>query len=245
MTDQTEFRAALLDARQPVPDGLLDGHGGGAGKRFSVYRNNVAVSLTEALQTGFPVLRKLLGLGNFDQLAGLYLRAHPPASPLMMHYGAQMPAFLEGFAPLQHIGYLPDIARLELAIRASYHAADADPMDAAKLAAIPAETLSTARLQFAPALKLVRSPWPLFDIWRFNSEAGAPKPQAVPQPVLITRPEFDPIPAPLTLAEAECLAALLEGVRLDHALAAATGPLDLTDLLSRLVRGQAITDIQT
>ena len=246
MTDQSVFRDALLDAAAAVPDGLIDGHGGPAGRRYSVYRNNVAVSLTEALHTGFPVLLKLLGETNFDRLAGLYLRAHPPQSPLMMHYGQKMPAFLDGFDPLKHIGYLPDVARLELALRRSYHAADAAPVEPRRLAAADPERLAGARLIFAPAVEYVPSRWPLHDIWRFNTEDGAPKPRAVAQPVVITRPDFDPVPHPLTPAEAACLTALQQGRPIARAVSdgeAHDVDFDIGPLLNLLVTGRAIVDI--
>lgn len=199
---QAAFTAAMLDARQPVPDGLLDGAGQPAGRRFSVYRNNVAVSLTEALHEGFPVIAKLLGKANMDGLAGIYLRSHPPKSPLMMHYGEDFPDFLAGMEQLSHLGYLADVARLELAIRRSYHAADATPIDPDWLGAQAPETLMMARLIPVPAVQVIRSPWPVFDIWRFNTEDGAPQPQARGQDVVVLRPEFDPQPAPLAAGAA-------------------------------------------
>ena len=248
MSLQATFRHALLDPGAPVPEDLRDGHGGPAGRRFSVYRNNVAVSLTEALRTAFPVLRKLLGPGTFDRLAGLYLRAHPPRSPLMMFYGADMPGFLETFAPLRHVGYLPDVARLENALRHSYHAADAAPLAADALGDLGAEKLAGARLRLAPAVGLVASNWPLFDIWRFNSEDAAPKPRAIAQPVLVTRPDYDPRPHPLSSAEALFLAAVMEGRPLSQAVELADADLPDFDpglLLARLVADHAITDLKT
>lgn len=115
MSDQSAFHAALMDAARPVPEGLRDPAGRPAGKRFDVYRNNVAVSLTRALETGFPVLRKLVGAEFFSAMAGVYLRTHPPTSPLLQQYGQDMPGFLRGFPPAKSLPYLPDIARLELA----------------------------------------------------------------------------------------------------------------------------------
>jgi hypothetical protein len=44
MTGQTGFATALLDPARPAPEGLVNPFGGPAGKRFDVYRNNVAVS---------------------------------------------------------------------------------------------------------------------------------------------------------------------------------------------------------
>ena len=165
---QSEFPAAMLHAALPVPEGLLDGEKRPAARRFNVYRNNVAVSLTEALKTAFPLITKLLGEANMDGLARLYLKAHPPASPLMMFYGEHFPEFLASMEQLSHLGYLPDVARLELAERRAYHAADAEPIAPETLAALPPDALMQATLTLAPAVQLVRSPWPLHGIRRFK-----------------------------------------------------------------------------
>ena len=69
------------------------------------------------LAEAFPVIRKLLGDNNFNILAGQFVRTHPPTSPLIAFYGEALPEFLEGFELVRSLGYLPDIARLELALR--------------------------------------------------------------------------------------------------------------------------------
>lgn len=244
---QADFTAALLDAHRPVPPDLFDGAGHPAGRRFAVYRNNVAASLTSALQEGFPVIARLLGAQNMDGLAGLFLRAHPPASPLLMLYGEGFPEFLEGMEQLAHLGYLGDVARLELALRQSYHAGDATPLPPEALAALSPDRLATARLTLAPALRLIRSPWPLHDIWRFNTAAGAPQPRALAQDVLITRPDFDPAPHPLPPGGGACVAALMAGRRLaeaDEAGRAETPEFDLGAVLALLLAGGAIAGLE-
>lgn len=243
---QSEFRAALIDARLPAPVGLHDGAARPAGRRFDVYRNNVAVSLTEALHEGFPVIARLLGKTNMDGLAGMFLRARPPQSPLMMHYGDGFPEFLAGLEQLSHLGYLPDVARLELALRRAYHAADAAPLDPVRLAQVAPEDLLGARLGFTPAATLLRSPWPIYDIWRFNTEPDAPKPRAVAQDVLITRPDFDPAPHPLPPGAAAWIAALMAGETwsaADDDARADEPDFDPAAPLTLLIQGGAITQL--
>jgi hypothetical protein len=211
MSVLTEFQDGLLDPDHDVPAGLQDGAGRPAGRRYSVYRNNVTLSLIEALEAGFPLLRKLIGGQRFAAMAPLFVRAHPPRSPLMMFYGQSLPEFLKDYDPLRQIGYLPDAARLDLAMRSAYHAADAQMLDPAWLAAKGPDDLARLTLSLLPSARILRSRWPLFDIWRYAMTEGAPKPQAAPQEILITRPEFDPEPHLLPPGVADFLEALQAG----------------------------------
>lgn len=243
MTRQTAFRAGLLDASQAVPEGLTDGAGRPAGRRYAVYRNNVAVSLREALTTGFPAVAKLIGTENFTHVAGVFLRQSPPASPLMMHYGAGFPEFLETFAPLQHIGYLADVARLELAMRRAYHAADSTSIDPAELIGLDEDALMSAQLEIAPAVQVLRSEWPILSIYRYTMEPGQPKPQGRAEDVVILRPDLDPEPHALPERGATFILALRAGQSFGAALEAAGEGFDLPAVLGLLIAGKALVSL--
>lgn len=245
---QNDFRAAILSPDTAVPDGLCDGKGRPAGKRFNIYRNNVTMALITALRTAFPAVRKLVGPQRFEDLALFYARSHPPRSPLMMHYGVEMPACIKGLAALQHIPYLSDIAQLELALRRSYHAADVPVFEVARLGELPPEALMASELVLAPAVFLVTSPWPLVDIWRYNMQNGAPKPCAIGQSALVTRAEFDPEPHAITADQAEWLQCVINKATLGAAqdAACAKNPdFDLAPLLGLLIQTNAIVGLKT
>lgn len=244
--DQTTFRAALLNAQAPAPTGLTDAQGAPAGKRFDVYRNNVAVSLTEALEQAFPVVRKLVGDDFFKGMAGVFLRQHPPDSPILALYGAAFPRFLRGFKPASGLPYLPDVARLEQLIRESFYAADTTPVDPAALQHLSPDALMGAYLHLAPSVRLLRSPWPVHGIWQFNMREGAPQPPGHGQDVLVTRVDYDPNPHPLPAAGADFVEALQGGSSFGAALGkakAVDNNFDLTTTLGLLISGAAITKI--
>lgn len=245
-TSQTSFTDAIFDPHAPRLAGLSDGLGRAAGRRFDVYRNNVIASLIEALEAAFPVTCKLVGAENFKTLAGDFARKHPPSSPLMMFYGAEMPVFLAHYAPVAGIRYLSDVARLEIALRESYHAEDAVPMDPAALGQLSPEALMQAHLTLVPSLRLVRSPWPIHAIWRLNQEEGAPKPQAGAQDVVILRAGFDPVLHLLPAGSGAFIAGLLRGASLGDAVTQATAEadgFDLTQTLTLLIGNAAIFEL--
>jgi hypothetical protein len=237
---QSVFHAALLDPALPEPPGLQDPQGHPAGRRFAVYRNNVAVALTDALAASFPAIQALVGEAFFRAMAGIFLRRHPPRTPVLADWGDAMPGFLETFQPLADYPYLPDVARLELAIRQSYHAADGLPVAPEAFAKIPPDQLGDLRLTLAPSLRVVPSRWPLFDLWRAASTPGS-EPGPDPQDILITRPLYDPVAEMLPPGGAAFLAMISAGHPLAAALEAAGDNFDLAATLSLLLAGGAIT----
>ena len=241
---QDLFRARLFDAAQPVPEGLLDGAGRPAGRRFAVYRNNVAVSLRAALETGFPAVRSLIGAENFAYAAGLYLRRDLPETPILSQYGAGFPAFLEAQAPLQRWGYLGDVARLELALRRAYHAGDATPIDPQALRMDEA-ALMAARFTLAPAVQIMRSRWPIHAIRAFALGESRDKPHAEAEDVIVMRPEFDPVLRVLPRGGADFVAALQAGGPFADALDAAGEDFDLPACLTLLLEGGALIALKS
>lgn len=240
---QADFTASMLDPNAAVPDGLKNPDGAQASKRFNVYRNNVAVSLSDALETAFPVVRKLVGDQFFRAMAGVYLRKHPPRSPLMMFYGDAMPQFLGRFEPAKSVPYLPDIAAVELALRHAYHAADATPVDGQALAALSPDDLMSTRLKLAPATLTVTSDFPICAIYKVNTTVDAPKPVMQPEAVLITRAQFDPEIHLINAAAAGFVAALQDGQPLGQAMSMAGDTLDLGAILWLLLAQGAVTEI--
>lgn len=239
---QSQFAQALLDPMAAVPAGLVDPQGRPAPRRFAVYRNTVAGSLTRALEAGFPTVRALVGAEFFAAMALVHLRTSPPRSRMLMLYGADFPDFLAEFPPVAHLGYLPDVARLELGLRESYHAADSQPLPESEFQRLLGDDISLLRLQLAPAVRLLRSSWPVVSIWEAHHGKG-PLPHRAAEDAIILRPEFDPRPSRLPRGGADFLAGVMAGRSLGESLDLAGPGLDLAAVLGLLVAGRAILGV--
>ncbi|MBI4997931.1 MAG: putative DNA-binding domain-containing protein [Rhodocyclales bacterium] len=126
---QTAFADALLGREPACPAGLVTWNGSDPAQRFAVYRNNVVVSLIDALADTYPVVQQLVGEEFFRAMARLFALARPPDSPVMAHYGAGFAEFVAGFPPAAALPYLADVARLEYLYVQVYHAADEAPAE--------------------------------------------------------------------------------------------------------------------
>lgn len=237
---------ALLNADAPVPEGVIRPDGHPARKRFDVYRNNVVSSLIDALEAGFPTVAKLVGEQFFAAMAGVFVRAHPPTSPLMFKYGAAFPGWIAKFPPASSLPYLPDVARLDFARREAYHAADATPAAPDMLAQVPPETLHEARIKVHPSVRIISSPHPIMTIWRINNEGTDLPMVAEPQSVLVIRPEMIVTMWRLPVGADAFLTALSDGALLGEAAEAATlmhRDFDLSNTLQTLIPAQAFAGL--
>lgn len=189
-SSQATFGAALLDPDLPLPAGVIGPRGKGAKKRFAIYRNNVTVSLINALADIFPAVQRLVGEGFFRDMARVYVAEEPPQSALLFEYGCGFPDFLERFEPVAELPYLPDVARLERAWLDAFHAADADALQPSTLGAIPPERLGETIFTPHPATRIVQSRYAAVSIFSANREkrpVDGIRPLE-PEDGLITRP---------------------------------------------------------
>lgn len=246
MPAHPDFVAAFDGALRggPLPAGLTARDPAELDRRFAVYRNNVAVGLTGALATRFPVIRRLLGEAFFAALARLYSEADRPKSPVLAEWGDGFAAFLEAFPPLAAYPYLGDVARIEYARGRAFHAADAAPVDPAILAAIHPDRV---RLVLHASVTVLGLAHPAVSIWARNQPGGDGLPLATgPETALILRDATFQVPVrPLGSGDAALLRSVLAGEALQTAATRARGVEaghDPQPLLVSLMRAGAIVD---
>ncbi|MEO1264210.1 MAG: DNA-binding domain-containing protein [Pseudomonadota bacterium] len=248
---QTEFGNAVRTPGADTPSSVAPTRAGNrADRRFDVYRNNHMSSLIDALAARFDVTRQLVGDDFFRSLAREHIREAPPASPILMHYGAGLADHIARFAPADDLPFLADLARLEWAIGESYHAADADPLGVEALGNIPMEQAGAARVAVHPSLRLIRSQWPVFSIWAAHqtddpAAALAPIAQA-PEAGMTIRPGLDVDVRALAPPAFALIAAFGDGATLDDAFAQTDGvaPEDFGGLLGFVFAAGVVTELK-
>ncbi|WP_370318684.1 putative DNA-binding domain-containing protein [Oricola sp.] len=238
--DAVGIRAAILDPSRASPPTVAGPRGKQAVKRFNVYRNNVTVSLIEALVDIFPAVGRIAGPTLFRDMAREFVRAHPPSSPLLFLYGHEFPAFIETFQHAARMPYLADVARVERAWLTAYHAADLEPLTPQALAAIDPEHLGDATFTTHPATALVRSSYAAFDIFDANrtSDPVGKIDASRPQNVLVTRPGTEVTVIALPDGHEAFFETLLSGGTLGEAAQAgmeAAGTFDINDAIGGIL----------
>ncbi|MBI5263490.1 MAG: putative DNA-binding domain-containing protein [Bradyrhizobium sp.] len=215
------FAAALLRPDREPPSIVMGPRGKAAAKRYNVYRNNVMVSLIDALAAIYPGVQRVTGVDFFRAMARFHIRATPPTSPLLFDYGRDLPAFIERYEYARSMPWLADTARMERAWLDAYHAADAEPLSAASLAAVPSCQLAELVFTAHPATRIVRSRFSALTIFvanRSNDPVGSIN-AASPEDALITRPDYDVVVRHLPPGGAVFLTHLISGRPLGEAAA--------------------------
>ena len=232
-----EFAGALLDASHDVPAAIARRGGCSPARRFAVYRNNVILSLIEALADAYPAICRLVGDEFFRAAARVFVTRSPPASPVLLRYGAGFAEFLKDFPPAGDLPYLADVARLEWAWLCAYHAAEADSLDISALAGLAGDVLPGIVLEMHPSLQIVDSPYPVVTIFSRNRGGDAIDGMDLSdgrQDALVIRPGADVVLHHLPAGGAPFLAALHAGRELAEAAAIARDIAPEFDLASNI-----------
>jgi hypothetical protein len=215
--------------------------------RFNIYRNNVMVGLRRALEDVFPVVRALVGDEFFAAMAQTYIRAHPPESPVLMKYGFGFDAFIQDFDPARSVPYLADVARLELARLAAFHAADHASLTIHALRDIPDAAIESLRLGAHPSAHLYSTDHPAVSIWQAHQGSGPVSLRDLPhgpQYAMVVRPGLDVAVIPLEYPVYEFGTLVFAGVPLGIALDSVDlANLDPTQVLQNLFATGAVATL--
>ena len=165
---QAAFLRAMLGPDESQLLEVIVGDGLPPAARLQIYRHHVLTSLTDVLQMTFPVICRLVDERFFRYAADAYIRQYPPEDPCLFEYGKHFPLFLATFPPCRDLVYLADVARLEWALHTAWHAEGCAPLDPAELGRLAGHEVAQLTFQFDPSVTLLRSPWPIDQIWRMN-----------------------------------------------------------------------------
>ncbi len=227
---------ALLDPDRATPAVVAGPKSKAAAKRYNVYRNNVTVSLINALAAAFPATLRITGDDFFRGMARFYVRATPPNSPLLFDYGQDFPDFIEGYEYAQSVPWLADVARIERAWLDAYHAADVQSLLPHDVAAVPPEQLANTVLKPHPATRVIRSRFSAVTAFTASRSDGPARQieAAEPEDALVTRPALEVEVRQLPPGGAIFLSSLIAGEALGAAASAAFAESPSFDLAANI-----------
>ncbi|EKS70317.1 MULTISPECIES: DNA-binding domain-containing protein [unclassified Caballeronia] len=231
-----QFARGLINPAFETPEGLVVPFGNDVDMRYNIYRNNVAVSLIEALAAVFPAVQRITGNEFFRAMARFHLRATPPKSPLLFEYGQDFPDFIESYEYARFMPWLADVARIERAWLDAYHAEDLPVLETHAFASVEAAALTSLRFIRHPASHIVRSSFSAVSIFAMNrsDEPITHLDASEPEDALITRPDFDVTVTRLPPGGATFISQLFNGESLGDSVAAALNDSPAFDLPANL-----------
>jgi len=190
------FLVAAVQELSPIPDDpalaaasaeLVTGNDRlSPAERVDLYRRQFWLRHRAMLLEDFPGVAHVLGEERMDAFCRAYLRAHPPASHCFREMVSHVPRFAErhdGYRSPEERALVVDMARYEVALVELFVAAEAPPLDPAKLEGMAEDAWERARIVLQPLLARLSLSYPVHRLRKaWKGGEGAPIPEA-PAPV--------------------------------------------------------------
>jgi hypothetical protein len=154
-------------------------------EQLEIYREQFWLRHTASLVEDFPGVGGILGQEDWEKLVEGYLQAQSPRSWTLRELGRHFPQYVAEQRALPHHALCRDMARLEWCFIELFDAGERPPLDFAKLASLPPNTLETGQIVLSPALALLEVGYPVADLrLRLMAARSSPgrEPVAIPEP---------------------------------------------------------------
>ncbi len=206
---QRAFRDHLLGRDDRFAERVQPPHG------LEIYREGYALRLIEALATDHPGVRAMAGPADFDAMARAYIAAHPPRHPSIRWFGRGLADFLAITPPFSRTPAAAEMARFEWALGEAFDAADAAPLTAREVMALPPDAWETLAFTPLPSLRRLTLAFEVPQAWQRRDavEPGALEVPAAATPTdwIVWRPALESNFRSLETDEAAMLGAMMDG----------------------------------
>ncbi len=155
---QNLFAEYLVSKSERIADKIEDQYR----NRLSIYKNNFLLNGEETLAQIFPVVRMLFGVSRFFEVSKNYVESLPATLPNREEWGDEFPAFLAESLAQRQIGYVFDLAQLELYLFQAVRARAARPM---KLSDLEGASAANPHFDLIPGLALLKSEFPVDELY--------------------------------------------------------------------------------
>jgi hypothetical protein len=155
-------------------------------EQLEIYREQFWLRHTASLVEDFPGVGGILGQAEWEKLVESYLVAQSPRAWTLRELGRHFPDHVASQRDLPHHALCRDMARLEWCFIELFDAADRPPLDFARIASLPPDTLETGQIVLSPALALLEVGYPVADL---RLELMAARASSRVEPVAIPEPQ--------------------------------------------------------
>lgn len=186
--EQADFIRVLQQGPAAFPEGLFAGSTGRALLGLKAHANTISHARLVALEETFPRLRERLGHARFNRLSRDYVERPEVMRRSLRSIGEGFDGFIAaGGEDLASA----DLARIEWAWLQSYHAAEADALALADIAALDEEALLALPVAAHPAAQILPLSAPIAPELGDMAQAGQPA------ALLVTRPDAEVLLRPV------------------------------------------------
>ncbi|MBF0429982.1 MAG: putative DNA-binding domain-containing protein [Fibrobacteria bacterium] len=133
---------------------------------LTVYNQQYWYRLFKIVQDSFPLLNKLIGPWQLNQLTTSYVKAHPSSSPVLDTLGAELPEYIQMGSWTE--GLYPDAAYTKRDLKLLYQAAELENIynELLYLANVNemSDSVVSGNPRIKPQVKLYAENWPLLSL---------------------------------------------------------------------------------
>lgn len=171
---QNKFQNYLINSNIDINADIEETKKVSATTRLQIYSNAYQFRLIEALSSNYPILQKYLGDELFQELALLYIDAHPSTFRSIRWFGDQLENFLREHDKYNEFPYLAELSKLEWHMTLTFDAPDREIIDIKTVMQIPLDDWVMMQFIPHPSVYILDFQWNVIQIWKNLSQNDAP-----------------------------------------------------------------------